>query len=374
MDDQTRRGGRRQWLIGVVPVVLLAGGGVAWGISGEYDELPPCTALPAPAVDAGTGVQAAAGAGEGRPAFTTVVTAGPLLAAAYLTDDRPNTTGYVPTADRRGYRLPGPEPVTAVVPAPDGSRVAVLPDVAIAPTDHPGGPVPGRRIGLYDVSSATLSWTALPDNAVTAAWSPDGTRLAVAVGAVRVPAPGPARIVLLDTRSAAQPTMAPSIDGNVLNGPVTALNWQRDGTGLLVSTPAGTSTHDLNGAGRPVTGLELVPGAVSPDGRRGLAADGTVVDLATGAVQPAPALRPCQDHGIDRSFAAVGWYDDTRLLATQADVEFPLDQRRGEPRRPANGMRLVVTDTAGRVSRVVVGWGPELPAMSFVRPAVAPPT
>ena len=96
--------------------------------------------------------------------------------------------------------------------------------------------------------------------------------------------------------------------------------------------------------------------------------DGSVVDLGTGAVALPAAFASCQDHGIDRAFTPAGWYDDNQLLAVQWDVEWPVDQRPGRPKRAAAGSRLIVTDLDGRVSRVVVGWNAELPRMMFARP------
>ncbi len=363
-------GRRRPWVWLAVPVVLLVGGaGMLWSIYGEYDPAPECAALPQPAADAGAGHLAVAANGDRRPVFDAPVTAGPLVATSYLTDDYPNSTGYVLAADRRGYRLPDAGPVTDVVAAPDGSRVAVLSDVAIAPTDRPGGPVPGKRIGLYDAARGKLSWTALPDNALSAAFSPDSTRLAVSVGTFY--APGPVRLVIIDLGSGRQRPVEPTVDGDRVAGPLDAVNWLPDGR-LLLSTSERTSVHTLQaGAGRVLATVPLAQYGVSPDGRRGVTPDGTVVDLGSGAADRPAAFEPCQDHGIDRSFTPAGWYDDDELLAVQRDVEWGSDHRPGEPRRAAAGNRLVVTDLAGRVSRVVVGWNAELPRMMFARPGRA---
>src|SRR5690349_4715069 len=104
---------RRQWLWSAVPVVLLVGGaGAFWSVLAEYDPAPRCPALPAPAADAGSGQRAVAANGDRRPVFDAPVTVGPLVAAGYLTDDYPNSTGYVLSADRRGYRLSDAEPVS----------------------------------------------------------------------------------------------------------------------------------------------------------------------------------------------------------------------------------------------------------------------
>jgi hypothetical protein len=345
--------------------LLLCGAGGWWGFDAlfaEHDPLPACRPLPAPAADAGDGVRA----GAERPFFTAPVTAGPLVAAALLTDDRPNSTGYVLAADRRSYRLPGDEPVSAVVADPTGARVAVLPDVAIAPTDHPT-PVLGKRIGLYDIARGRLSWTPIPDDARAAAFSPDGTRLAVLLGRPGPVAPAP-RVLLMDVPVGGQRLITPTLDGRPLEGFLTAVNWQPGADRLLLSTNGATTAHGPDGAGRVTARAGLIPQGVSPDGRRGVASDGTVVDLATGAARRSPVLDPCQDHGIDRGFEAVGWYDDTQLLAVQTDIGWPMDQRRGEPRRGPAGMRLVVMDPDGRVGRVVVGWSPDIPRLSFIRP------
>jgi len=366
MSDKVGR--RRHWIWLAVPVVALVGGaGAFWSVFAEYDPAPRCPALPAPAADAGSGQQAVAANGDRRPVFGAPVTAGPLIATAYLTDDRPNSTGYVLTADRRGYRLPDAGPVSDVVPAPDGSRVAVLPDVAIAPTDNPGGPVPGKRIGLYDVARGKLTWTALPDNALSAAFSPDSARLAVSVGTPYVPDPEPVRMVILDLASGGQRLVEPTVAGTRVAGPLDAINWLPDG-GLLLSGSDRTSVHTAEaGAGRALATVSLAPSGVSPNGRRGVTPDGTVVDLQTGVADRPAAFEPCQDHGIDRSFTPAGWYDDDELLAVQGDVEWPVDQRPDEPKRAAQGSRLVVTDLDGRVSRVVVGWNAELPRVMFAR-------
>ena len=369
MSDKVGR--RRQWIWLAVPVVTLVGGaGLFWSVIAEYDPAPRCPALPAPAADAGSGQQAVAANGDRLPAFGAPVTAGPLIAAAYLTDDLPNSTGYVLTADRRGYQVPDAVPIRDVVPAPDGSRVAVLPDVGIAPTDNPGGgPVPGKRIGLS--AQGKLTWTTLPDNALSAAFSPDSARLAVSVGTPYIPDPEPVRLVIVDLDSGGQRLVEPTADGTRLAGHLDAVNWLPDGR-LLLSGSDRTSVHTLEtGAGRVLAPVPLAQYGVSPDGRRGVTLDGTVVDLRTGVADRPAAFEPCQDHGIDRSFTPAGWYDDDELLAVQWDVEWAVDQRPGEPKRAAEGSRLVVTDLDGRVSRVVVGWNAGLPRMMFVRPAPA---
>jgi hypothetical protein len=367
MTDGPRRR-RRQWIWLAVPVVTLMGGaGLFWSVLAEFDPAPKCAALPAPAADAGSGQTAVAANGDRRPAFDAPVTAGPLIATAYLTDDLPNSTGYVLAADRRGYRLPDAEPVRDVVAAPDGSRVAVLPDVGIAPTDHPSGPVPGKRIGLYDTPRGKLTWTTLPDNALTAAFSPDSSRLAVSLGTPYVRDSGPARLVVLELASGKQRLVEPTLDGTRVMGRLDAINWLPDGR-LLLSGVGQTSVHGLDAApGRVLAAVSLAPSGVSPDGRRGVTPDGTVVDLESGAAAQPAAFVACQDHGIDRSFTPAGWYDDNQLLAVQSDNEWPMDHRRDEPKRAAQGTRLVVIDLDGRVSRVVVGWNAGLPRMMFAR-------
>jgi hypothetical protein len=369
----SEKAGRRwQWIWLAVPVVMLVGGaGVLWSVLAEYDPAPPCPALPAPAADAGSGQQAVAANGDRRPAFGAPVTAGPLIAAAYLTDDRPNSTGYVLTAGRRGYQVADAEPVSDVVPAPDGSRVAVLPDVGIPPTDHPGGPVPGKRIGLYDVARGKLTWTPLPDNALKAAFSPDSARLAVSIGTPYAPDPEPIRLVIVDLGSGGQRLVEPTAEDTHMAGHLDAVNWLPDGR-LLLSSSDQTSVHTLEeGAGRVLATVPLAQHGVSPNGRRGVTPDGTVVDLQTGVAERPAVFGPCQDHGIDRSFTPAGWYDDDELLAVQWDVEWAVDHRRGEPKRAAEGSRLVVTDLDGRVSRVVVGWNADLPRMMFARASPA---
>jgi hypothetical protein len=365
MRDEPRR---RLWIWLAVPVVTLVGGaGLFWSVIAEYDLAPTCAALPAPAADAGSGLTAVAANGDRRPAFDAPVTAGPLVATAYLTDDYPNSTGYVLAADRRGYRLSDAEPVKDVVAAPDGSRVAVLPDVGIAPTDHPSGPVPGKRIGLYDTQRGQMAWTTLPDNALTAAFSPDSARLVVSVGTPYTPDPEPVRLVVLDLASGRQQLVEPTLDGIRLAWPLDAINWLPDGR-LLLSGGDRTIVQSLDApAGRVLATVPLAPSGVSPNGRRGVTPDGTVVDLVSGAATKPAAFVACQDHGIDRSFTPAGWYDDDQVLALQRDEEWPVDHRRGEPERAARGTRLVVTDLDGRVSRVVVGWNRELPRMMFAR-------
>jgi hypothetical protein len=211
----------------------------------------------------------------------------------------------------------------------------------------------------------------LPDNALTAAFSTDSARLAVSVGTPRVPDPGPVRLVVLDLASGQQRVVEPAVDGERVAGPLDAINWSPDGR-VLLSGSGRTSAHSLATAdGRVVAEALLAPYGISPDGSRGVTPDGSVVDLGSGAVTMPAAFASCQDHGIDRAFTPAGWYDDQQLLAVQWDVEWPVDQRPGEPRRAAQGGRLVVTDLDGRVSRVIVGWNADLPRMMFARAPAA---
>ncbi|HLL67848.1 MAG TPA: hypothetical protein VK453_19350 [Micromonosporaceae bacterium] len=360
---------RLRWILAllVVPVLCVGAPVVLWvSFLAEYDESPACVPLPpqAPVAAAGAGVVRAGGKAEPLT-YPAVVVAGQRRITAYLTND----VGWVLNPDGATYRRLTGVSVHDLRASPDGRTVGFVPGNGSAP------PQQDRRFALYDIATATTRWLGVPDAVQSVEWAPDSSRLAVMLGSPGSRArSGPADILLVEAGTGGHRTVTLRLPGSAPNAELTYVQWDRDGTRLYAEWAVAdgddshlSSVHDVDGAGQLLPRrVGIGRGGLSPNGRLAAGFGGEVLDVATGAVVSGPALRWCQDHGINRTFDILGWYDDSHVIAVHSDREWMRDQRWGEPRRKALGSRMVVMDLDGAVTQEIIGWTPgELPGGQF---------
>ncbi len=208
------------------------------------------------------------------------------------------------------------------VASPDGRQAAVLPGIG------PDGRLTASRIGVLDLRTEAVRWTATPVPIWAPTWSPDGKTLLAAAAPSEGFGSGPNTGFLRLDVSSGRVTDTPVADephptGPFLWGPDEATvitSTDLGATDALAGRPGGPVVYDL--AGRQLRHLD-VPGNVltlapwSPSGRLlvldGAATDGRPQQLIIDATTARVVAR------IGTPHPALGWRDDTHLLVRTDD-------------------------------------------------------